>query len=148
MDDDRIPRVALLLGLGGLVPFVACAICLIVDLQLPVLGDPARAMQAYGAVILSFLGGVRWGHALRMTDAGLQQQAFILSVGPSIAAWLLLLPPTLMGLIGLPVLFVLLAVADEQLIKVGVPVWYAKLRRILTAVAVLSLMAGISGLTV
>jgi Protein of unknown function (DUF3429) len=148
MSDDRIPHTALVLGFGGLVPFIACAICLVVDTQLPLLGDPARAMLAYGAVILSFLGGVRWGHALRMTDGGLQQQAFVLSVGPSIAAWLLLLPPTLMGLIVLPVLFVLLAVADEQLTKVGVPIWYAKLRRILTSVAVLSLMASISGLTV
>jgi Protein of unknown function (DUF3429) len=148
MNNDRIPRMALLLGLGGLVPFVACASCLIFDVQLPLLGDPARALLAYGAVILSFLGGVRWGHALRMTDTGLQGQAFILSVGPSIAAWLLLLPPTLMGLIVLPILFVLLAVADEQLTKVGVPVWYAKLRRILTSVTVLSLMLGISGLTV
>ena len=147
MNDERIPRVALLLGLGGLVPFVACAICLVVDRQLPLLGDPARALLAYGAVIISFLGGVRWGHALRMTDAGLQQHALILSVGPSIAAWLLLLPPTLTGLIVLPLLFVMLAVADEQLAKIGVPVWYIKLRRILTFIAVLSLMAAIIGLT-
>jgi hypothetical protein len=146
MDDTRIPRTALLLGLGGLVPFVLCALAIFTGVRVPLLSDPVLAMLAYGAIILSFLGGVRWGFALRISDEGLQSRAMILSVAPAIVAWLLLLPPSLLGLILLPVLFILLWLADEQMPRIGAPHWYLKLRRLLTAVVVLSLMGAIAGL--
>jgi Protein of unknown function (DUF3429) len=145
MTDERIPPAALLLGLGGLIPFVACVSVIWTGITLPLIDDPARAMVAYGAVILSFLGGVRWGFALRISDAGLQARAFCLSVAPSIAAWLALLGPTLMGLVILPVMILLLGFADEQLPKIGVPLWYRKLRRILTAAVVLCFLVAVAG---
>ncbi len=145
MTDERIPHSALVLGLAGLIPFVACAAAIWIGNTLPLFDDPARAMLAYGAIILSFLGGVRWGFALRMTDTGLQSRSFCLSVVPSIAAWLTLLGPVLMGLAIMPVMLLLLGFADEQLPKVGVPVWYRKLRRILTAAVVLSFLAAVAG---
>ncbi len=146
MDEHRIPRSALVLGLGGLVPFVLCALAILTGVRVPVLSDPVMALLAYGAVILSFLGGVRWGFALRIADEGLQARAMLLSVVPAVVAWLLLLPPSLLGLILLPVLFVLLWLADEQMPRIGVPHWYVRLRRLLTAVVVLSLMGAIAGL--
>ena len=146
MDDTRIPRAALLLGLGGLVPFVACALSIFTGVRLALLNDPVLALLAYGAVILSFLGGVRWGFALRISDEGLQARAMILSIAPAVVAWLLLLQPSLLGLVVLPVLYVLLWLADEQLPRIGAPKWYVKLRRLLTAVVVLSLLAAIAGL--
>lgn len=57
---DRTPAAALLLGWAGVTPFVAFAI-------LATLGPPAHAGAAmaalvgYGAIILSFMGGVIWG---------------------------------------------------------------------------------------
>jgi hypothetical protein len=143
---DTIPRTALALGLGGLLPFLACAVAIWTGWCLPLVEDPARAMVAYGAVILSFLGGVRWGFALRMGDEGLQARALILSVCPSIAAWLLLLGPTLMALAALPMLILLLGLADLQLTQIGAPLWYGALRRWLTASVVLLLLIGIAGL--
>ncbi len=143
--EDRIPPAALLLGLAGLIPFMVCALVIWTGASVPLIDDPARAMLAYGALILSFLGGVRWGFALRMTDGGLQAQAFVLAVAPAIAAWFLLLGPVLMGLAVLPVMILLLGLADDQLPKVGVPIWYRGLRRLLTAGAVLSCLAAAAG---
>jgi Protein of unknown function (DUF3429) len=145
MTEERIPTAALLLGLGGLIPFVVCAAVIWTGASVPLIDDPARAILAYGALILSFLGGVRWGFALRMSDDGLQARAFVLAVAPAIAAWFLLLGPTLMGLAVLPVMLLLLGLADEQMPKVGAPVWYRSLRRLLTAGAVLSCLAAIAG---
>ena len=144
-DNGRIPLAALVLGLGGLIPFVACAAALVFDIRLPLLDDPARAILGYAAVILSFLGGVRWGFALRMTDPGLQARAFALSVGPSIAAWLTLLAPTLMGLAVMPALFLMLGLADTRLTEIGAPHWYRRLRILLTAVVVICLLAAAGG---
>jgi Protein of unknown function (DUF3429) len=146
MSEDRIPPAALGLGLGGLIPFVTCAAAVAFDIKLPLIDDPARALLAYGAVILSFLGGIRWGFALRMQDERLQAAAFGLSVGPSIAAWLTLLAPVMMGLAVLPVLFLLLGLADRQLPRVGAPLWFARLRTLLTGVVVLALIGALAGL--
>jgi hypothetical protein len=69
------------IALSGLIPFLLLAIAL------PVAPDPlapalVQAMIAYGAVVLAFLGGVRWGaelarapqapHLIRLAAAGLQ----------------------------------------------------------------------------
>ncbi len=145
MTDERIPLSPLLLGLGGLVPFVACVFVIWTGVTLPLIDDPARAMVAYGAVILSFLGGVRWGFALRIADTGLQARAFCVSVAPSVAAWFTLLGPTMMALAVLPVMILLLGFADEKLPKIGVPVWYRKLRRGLTAAVVLACLVAVAG---
>jgi ABC-type molybdate transport system permease subunit len=147
MNDERIPPTALILSLLGLIPFAACAFSLGTGVKIPVINDPALALVTYCAIILSFLGGVRWGFALRISDPGLQREAFLFSVVPSIVAWLLVLPPTLMGFILMPVLFVLMGLIDDRLPSIGVPVWYRKLRRIMTALVVLTLLAAIYGLT-
>jgi Protein of unknown function (DUF3429) len=144
--DQEIPTTALVLGLAGAVPFVACAVAVAGDLRLPLIDNPVAALVAYGAVILSFLGGIRWGFALRMNDPALQNSAFILSVGPSIAAWLLLLPPASMALVAMPVLFVLVGLADQRMGAVGAPSWFMRLRLILTVIVTVSLLCAIVGL--
>jgi hypothetical protein len=50
-----------------------------------------RPFQGYGAVILSFMGGVRWGRALRWRQPARAAEQMILSVAPSLACWLALL---------------------------------------------------------
>ncbi len=60
---NRLPMLAVLLGLGGLIPLLACGAGA-VALQ----GDWATrsllALLGYGACVLSFLGAVHWGFAL------------------------------------------------------------------------------------
>jgi len=53
---QQIPRTALVLGLAGLIPFIAAALaCWLYDDELQATAH--FALGAYGAVILSFLGG-------------------------------------------------------------------------------------------
>ena len=51
-----------------------------------------RALVAYGAVILSFLGAVHWGLLLRQPGAAAQARLAI-GVLPSLAGWVALLLP-------------------------------------------------------
>lgn len=94
-----LPRFALLLGLGGLLPFAAAALaawsgpgwC----------GPGLQALRAYGACILAFLGAVHWGFALRDAAAAATDWRLGLGVLPALIAWAALLLPEQ---IGLPVL--------------------------------------------
>ena len=62
---DKMKRLAWALSLAGFIPFLACTlIVVILGLENP-LADPAIAIfRNYSVIILSFLGGIRWGHAL------------------------------------------------------------------------------------
>lgn len=78
------------LGYAGLIPFVGLA----AQVSNP---DAVSAFMAYSAVILSFLGGVHWGVAMRdqpfASDARL-----VVCMLPSLFAWLALLLPLNLGL--------------------------------------------------
>ncbi|MCX6023659.1 MAG: DUF3429 domain-containing protein, partial [Chloroflexi bacterium] len=80
-----IPGAALLLGLAGLIPFLGGAAALWA--MLPGVA-PERGLQliiAYGAIILSFLGGIRWGTAIGPYDTRRQGLEFAASVLGSLA---------------------------------------------------------------
>ena len=138
-----IPTPALALGLGGLLPFAAGAIAS----WLPHVGLAAiglAALGAYGAVILSFLGGVRWG-AVLFDEAALERWTpLVLAVLPSLVAWVALLAPPA------PMLALLLAgllgqyALDRSAARSGaLPAWYARLRTILTAGAGVATLVGL-----
>ena len=90
---NKVPRNALILGLAGLMPFVAAALCVLI-LE-PWAHPMVRfAAQVYAVVILSFLGGVHWGLAMAAGPAGTQGPRLFWSVMPSLIAWpALFLPP-------------------------------------------------------
>jgi Protein of unknown function (DUF3429) len=134
-----IPRVVLIYGLAGLIPF----------LGLPLLGwnrpdlaaDCVRWQALYGALILSFLGGARWGQAVQAA----RPSPLVVSISmlPSIAGWFLLLSEydlgraaVLKGLAG-----ALIAHWLWDLNSAGLPAWYPRLRAILTVGAVAGLLA-------
>lgn len=152
---QEIPRPALVLGIGGLLPFAATAVAVWYQ---PEIGDTnssltisrfaLHALGAYGAVILSFLGGVRWGKLLD-DEARLDQWGpLALSVLPSLVAWCsLLLPPSSM-LILLIAGFVTQYVLDRAAVRRGeLPAWFGRLRLILSSGAVLSLIAALLGIS-
>ena len=137
--DKRIPPPVLAWGLAGLIPFLGLPLIGVAFPSLSIWTD--RALGLYAAVILSFLGGARWGRAV--AEASPDSGLVALSMAPSVTAWaLLILPP------GLSVLQ-LLAMAGAlglhlvwDLRASGLPVWYPRLRLILTAGAVAGLAAG------
>lgn len=139
------PLLAILLGLGGFIPFAACGLgALMLD------SDGALrstlALIAYGAVILAFLGGVHWGFALfdGSQAAPVLRARLLLGVAPSLVGWAALLT-VLIGLpdAGLSILlagFVCTIVVEARASRAGLmPAGYIGLRWALTAGVVLCL---------
>jgi len=135
------PPKAAQLGYAGLLPFIAAL--LLIAFAGP---EPARlGMQAfvvYGAVILSFLGGIRWGAATTTTtNLG---RALAVSVLPSLwAAVVLLLPSFELSAWGLMTGFAVLGLADWFFPGPRVASWMRPLRARLTTAVVVCHMAAL-----
>jgi hypothetical protein len=78
------------LGYGGLAPFVACALAALLWPGPDMRHLAGRVLVGYGAVILSFLGGVHWGLVLR-GGADRARGLLAIAVLPSLAGWATLL---------------------------------------------------------
>lgn len=140
------PLVPVLLGAAGLIPFVGLAALarLGPGPQAWLGGAPPRAALAlYGAVIASFLGGIRWGVAVR--DAGGRGATgldYVLSVVPSLLAWAALALPAPWDLRGLSALVLVWGLVDQDLVRRGLAArWFGRLRVALSLVAGASLLA-------
>jgi len=136
----QVPAGARILGLAGLVPFFAGALF---TLQPP--GPiPAAAIVGatvlYGAVILSFLGGIAWGAA--MTRGERAFAPYLVAVIPSLVGWvtLLFVYPTHQPFV-LALAFGLKWLVDRYHVQVGrYPQPFLMLRTILTVGTVASLI--------
>lgn len=99
----RLPPAALLLGVAGLIPFVALGILTLTTDNEALAQRYLWALVAYGGVILAFLGGIHWGFALRpapspdgMAPSGRREAARLgLGVLPSLIGWAAMLTPLL-----------------------------------------------------
>ncbi|MBI4723915.1 MAG: DUF3429 domain-containing protein [Rhodomicrobium sp.] len=131
------PLPAIVLGLAGMIPFAAGALAVCFSPESK--AEAAVALLIYGAVILSFLGGIRWGFAV-LEGRGAGWTAYGLGAVPSLAAWLGALNPGPAGLLvlalALSLWFFFERVAPPAL---ALPAWYMPLRAALTALAVLAL---------
>jgi hypothetical protein len=136
-----IPPAAAWVGYLGCVPFGLAAAALWVAGAPALQREIAFAMAAYGAVILSFLGGVRWGREIARQGPLPGRGPLLLSTAPCLLAWLaLLLPGPSHPLLALLLAFVvvgLLDVHEEEL------AWYARLRLVLTAIVGACLVAAL-----
>jgi hypothetical protein len=131
---------ARVLGYGGLLPFIGLAVAAGSSV-LPPHWRPvaATALAAYGATILSFLGGVHWGVAF--TQGRPARVSFAWGVVPSLLGWVALLLPARAGLALLGVAIVACYVVDRRLYgDYGIPRWLV-LRRALTVGAAGSCLA-------
>ncbi len=135
----HMPAAARQLAMAGVLPFALAASAQ--WLKVPWV-EPARGVflgAAYGAVVLSFLGGIRWGTAIGPYGKRRQALEFIGSVLPALAAWLALLLPPILGLSLLIASFLMQALWDVTSIDRGrLPQWFGKFRMILTAGAIIS----------
>lgn len=141
-----MPSAAKLLGALGAVPFVCLAVA--GPFLEGVLRDQASfALAAYGAVILSFLGGVHWGLAIAgfgpEPHDGASIRRLTISVLPSLIAWGALLLPAAAGLPVLAGAFAAMLLVDRRASqKREAPAWYPSLRWPLTTAVVASLILG------
>lgn len=140
----KIPGAALLLGLTGLLPFFAGAAAQWLALPLLPPDQGLKLAILYGAIILSFLGGIRWGTAIGPYDSGRQSAEFSASVLGSLAGLAAAFLPPIPALTLLVAGFLLQGLWDVMSVDAGrLPNWFGRLRMILTAGAVVSLVAAL-----
>jgi len=134
---QTIPRSALILGVLGLIPFVAGGILVWV----PQLGGIRPSLPPlvfyYAALIISFLGGVRWGAAMQNKTAGAtlarELSASVLPTLITLVCFILSLPAAIVMLLVLITsqgLLDVLAARQDTLVS-----WYGPLRILLSGVA-------------
>ena len=131
------PKAALMLGFSGLIPFVAAPCVMIAaGFYMPAVVD---AQIKYGAVILSFLGGPRWGLTLpeEATEPADWKNMGYGVVLPLVAWVSILLPSEALSLLTL--ITALTAAGYFDLAWTGYPSWYKGLRSVLSLIVVLSL---------
>tara|TARA_B100001057_G_scaffold401731_1_gene413304 strand:+ start:294 stop:758 length:465 start_codon:yes stop_codon:yes gene_type:complete len=132
---------ARVLGYGGALPFLGGAIA--ASQQMVILGfPPAYLLLSYGAVILSFLGGLHWGRIITSPYAdGRSDSAWLIwSVCPSLLGWAALLLPEKVAAVMLSLCFLAALQIDQRLIREKIwPAWMRPLRLHLSLIAVTSL---------
>ncbi len=129
------PRTAVWLGALGGIPFAALAAIVLIGDETSA-SAAVFAVVAYGAVILSFLGGAHWGFASRgIRDHPAQaSRLLILSVVPSLAGWAAVLVPAPWSAAGLAVAFAAILPLDRWAAGQALaPVWWMRLRIPLSA---------------
>ena len=152
MDPDlrptqSFPKLAAILGIAGLLPFVACALLGVGSTE-PLASEAVTGLLAYGAVILAFLGGVHWGFVLSertdLLSPPLQRQRLVAGVLPALLGWAaLLLNMAVASWLGLAVLivgFAAFTVLEQRWRQAElVPVGYMMLRWVLSLAVILIL---------
>ncbi|XP_034386831.1 transmembrane protein 69-like [Cyclopterus lumpus] len=134
----KSPKPALYLSFAGLIPFVAPTLLMAVtESYFPEL---AYAQLAYGASIVSFLGGARWGFALPESSPAKPDWINLAnSVVPSLLAWVSMLmsdsiaTATIMVIMGLGI-----SLHYDLSLLPTYPSWFKAIRAILTTVAFFS----------
>lgn len=148
----NVPTIVKALGYGGAIPFWAFSPTVAAHLPLEVLvgplaSNPGTMQIAYGATIISFLGGVHWGLAMTsLTPVRLLGQRYVWSVVPCLLAWpsVALPVPEAAGLQA--VILGLVYVADKDWAKRGLlPPWYMTLRARLTTLATAGCLLTVAG---
>ena len=135
MTDDLnppLPRGMFALGWSGVLPFaLAVATAMVIP---PAAEFAAAVFVSYGAVILSFLGGARWGRALA-GSAG--PERFVEAVLPSLIGFaaLLLLHVAWMALSLLAIGFAIWLVIDQR-----DPLWSPAYKRMRMGISVVVLL--------
>lgn len=135
------PKPALYLGFSGLIPFLSAPLLMAATQSF--YPEVAFAQMAYGASIVSFLGGARWGFAI---PPGSPAQPDWMNLGnsvvPSLLAWLALLckdnftEGALVVIMGLG-----LSLHYDLTLLPGYPAWFKAMRTVLTLVATFSLVS-------
>ena len=134
----NLPTVAKILGLGGLIPFVGLAV-LYLNHHTLAWAHSGFALLAYAATILSFVGALQWALAIRGATKPVTR--LVASVVPSLVAWVILLLPY--GIHQRSLLFAAAFAAwyatERFLSWSDYPVWFQRLRRLLTGIVATSL---------
>ncbi|MDQ6437403.1 DUF3429 domain-containing protein [Mesorhizobium sp. LHD-90] len=128
-------------GYLGLTPFIVLALWLYgIAPDHPWRGGTVLLLSVYGAVVLSFLGGVRWGAALSPERPARPSELW-LTLPPAFVGWIAVAMPVPLSFAVLAVAFAALGAWDALAAYDNrLPEWYGRLRMILTLGAVATLL--------
>jgi hypothetical protein len=142
-----VRRIAWFLAFAGAIPFLLATGALYSSDASSVRVPAITALVTYSAVILSFLGGIEWGLAIRDESGNdaTRVAALGLSTVSSLAAWALLWLPSPTWQVGSALaLFVAVWVADQWMAGRGLlPTWFVDLRTAVSALVALILAAAL-----
>ncbi|MDX7950177.1 DUF3429 domain-containing protein [Lichenihabitans sp. Uapishka_5] len=143
-DDPWLP---FSLGFAGLIPFWGLALAHGAGVPLGAsTAAPLTALATYAATVLSFLGGIRWGLAIRTDNQSLAARDYAASVIPQILGWAALALADPWRLVTLAGLLVVLGLLDHDLVTRGMaPAWFGRLRFVLSVGAGAALLLAASG---
>ncbi|WP_097459840.1 DUF3429 domain-containing protein [Mangrovitalea sediminis] len=133
-------RLAVAVGLAGLIPFLAGPPAL---LLWPECTQIVPLFYLYAAGILAFMAGIYWAISMQVEDRAYPISplvSLLLSQGFFIVAGLGLLAPQSMRTGVFPLAYIALYIVDHRLLDSYWPHWYLRLRGGLTLVAVLCLL--------
>jgi Protein of unknown function (DUF3429) len=138
---SHAPRAALILGISGLIPFIALTF-FAGYLAITWYAFWMQLLAQYAALILSFVGALHWGYAVMSKTQGLRAWVqYGWSVVPSLVGWTALQLPVWHALRLLAAMLVLSYVMDRKLaMQHDTPNWLMPLRALLTSVGSLSLL--------
>jgi hypothetical protein len=140
---DKTALTARILGYGGALPFLGGAIMASQDMGIPGFAT-SNVLLTYGAIILSFLGGLHWGRVITSTiQIGNAGPVWLFwSVCPPLLGWAALLLPVKAAAILLSVCFMVALGVDQKLIRGREwPAWMRQLRLHLSLIASASLVS-------
>jgi hypothetical protein len=143
-DPHALDERALKLGYAGLIPFVLGAALMWIVLP-DARAHVAKALTAYAAVIVSFLGGIHWGLSFRQQPGPLQPVSYVWGVVPSLVGCVALMMTPEAALVVLGVMLVVSYLVDRKVYPLqGARVWLT-LRFRLSVVSSLSCFVGAAG---
>lgn len=138
-----IPKSALLLGLAGLVPFIACALAGLTGWPGVFATMADRAMLHYGIIILAFMSGVLWGFATKV-EGRAAAVGYGLSVMPALWAFFTTMGGPETSFLALMAGYAGLLYLDFHFWRRGLaPSWWMRLRLILSSGVLASLALGL-----
>jgi hypothetical protein len=129
---DNLRPMAWTIAFFGLIPFAAFVLALLILGHFhPLHATLVDSFRLYSAVMLSFLGGIRWGLALREDSGDVRDLLF--SIVPVIFGWAAMLLPVSYSLLVLLVAFCGQGAWDSFSFHRGIaPEWFAHLRIVMT----------------
>ena len=144
-DEDAaaiVGQTPFLLALAGFVPFAVLTGAQFVPGATLAHTLGLVALNVYAAIILSFLGGIRWGIAVKTVDGRAVLPDFLLSVLPSLWAWAAYFAPGPWGFVMYAVGFAAMGWWDRALVAGGhAPRWFGLLRVTLTLLVAPTMLA-------
>lgn len=130
-----VARLAIVVGIAGLFPFIAAVASLFLLPQFSV--TAISWFYVYSAGILAFMAGVYWPIAMQLENCSYPQSPFVTMVLSQVffvVAGIGLLLPTLGQVLVYSLAYLALYAVDVRWMRVYWPSWYLRMRLVLTLV--------------